>query len=60
MPNLSEMTPGQAGDEALRAMPAMLREIREVMYLSDCPRRAAALAEKRRVLALVERSKQDA
>jgi hypothetical protein len=42
------------GAEALAAMPAMLREIREVMFLDDDgPRRIAAMAEKQRVLDLI-------
>jgi hypothetical protein len=46
-----------ASDEAMAAMPAMLRAVREVMYLDDSdPRRVAAMAEKRRVLALIERA----
>lgn len=43
-----------AAREALAAMGPMLREIREVMYLPEAdPRRVAAIAEKRRVLALI-------
>jgi uncharacterized protein YbjT (DUF2867 family) len=51
------ITPKEAGDEAMAAMGPMLAEIRAVMYLpDDNPRRQAAMAEKRRVLALIERS----
>jgi hypothetical protein len=52
------MTPDEAADEARRAMGPMLASIREVMYLpDDDPRRQAAMAEKHRVLALIEKSK---
>ena len=43
-----------AGDEALRAIAPMLRELRAVLHLSAAdPRRAAAIAEKERVLELI-------
>lgn len=43
-----------AAAEALAAMPAMFAALRESIYLdADDPRRAAAIAEKHRVLALI-------
>jgi hypothetical protein len=55
------MTPKDAGDEAMRAMGPLLAEIRAVMHLDDDnPRRQAAMVEKHRVLALIERSKEKA
>ena len=48
----------RAAAEALTAIPAMLREIRAVMYLEESdPRYQAAMSEKQRVLGLIERSK---
>jgi len=57
--NPAEMTPREAGAEALRRTPAMLARLREVRHLPESDaRRVAALEDKQLVFALIAQSQQ--
>ena len=54
--DVAALSPAEARQEATRRMSPMLDELRECLHDHDQDRRAAAIAEKLLVLALIERS----
>jgi len=57
--NPADLSPREAGAEALRREPGMLARIRNARHLPESdPRRVAALAEKQLVLDLIARSEE--